>query len=66
MIVVEVARGEINFKIDSIQFLDGLDKTEESRMAPRIFAQATGKITLPLTEMGRTGGGEDCGRKPES
>lgn len=66
MIVVEVARGEINFKLDPIEFLDGLDKIGESRMTTRILAQATGKITLPLTEMGRTGGGEDCGSKLES
>lgn len=29
MIVVEVARGEINFKLDLTEFLDGLDKTGE-------------------------------------
>lgn len=66
MIVVEVTRDEINFKLGPIEFLDGLDKTGKSRVNPRILAQATGKITLPLTEMGRTGGERDCGRKPES
>lgn len=60
------AKGEMNFKLEPIEFLDGLDKTGQSRMMPRILAQATGKTTLPFTEMGKTRGGEDCGRKPES
>lgn len=67
MITVEVARGETNFKLDPTEILkDQREKTEVSRVTPRVLAQAAGKITVPFTEMGELGEERTGGEKPES
>lgn len=52
MIVVEVSRVGTHFKLDPIEFFDGLDivvrKKGESRMTPRIFSSSNWKSNIAI------------------